>query len=89
MSKVIKSIAEMVSAFGGTAKLADLLDIGMPAVSNWKAADKVPPGWHLRLFLEAKKRGIAIDPALFGRPETLRPRHKGRRGRGRDCRTAA
>jgi hypothetical protein len=79
MKMKIDSITALVAAFGGTAKLAELLDVGMSAVSNWKTADQVPPGWHLRLFIEANKRGFEIEPEFFGQPADLRPKHKGRR----------
>jgi len=79
MKKRIDTISDLVNAFGGTAKLAELLDVGMSAVSNWKNAEEVPPGWHLRLFIEANKRGFEIEPEFFGTPADLRPKHKGRR----------
>ena len=80
MSKMmIKSIADLIEAFGGTAEMAKFLDVGPSAVSNWKAANDIPPGWHLRLFLEAQRRGWSIDQNIFGPPRDLRPRHKGRR----------
>lgn len=75
----IDSVDALVEAFGGTARLAEFLDVGMSTVSNWKRADDIPPGWHLRLYMEATRRGFDISPDFFGQPETMRPRHKGRR----------
>lgn len=83
--KQIKTVADFVAAFGGTAELADFLDVGMPCVSNWKRDDAIPPGWHLRLFLEAQRRGISVPPEFFGvkigSDDPSRPR-KGRSGNG-------
>ena len=64
----IKTVADFVVAFGGTAELADFLDVGMPCVSNWKKDNAIPPGWHLRLYLEAQRRRIDVSLEFFGVP---------------------
>ena len=61
-----RTVEELVAAFGGTKAMADWADVGMSAVSNWIAQGYVPRGYHLRLYLEAQRRGILIDPSLLG-----------------------
>lgn len=63
---VVRSVDALVAAFGGTKAMADWADVGMSAVSNWIAQGSIPRGYHLRLYLEAQRRGILIDPALWG-----------------------
>jgi hypothetical protein len=62
----VRSVEEMVAAFGGTKAMADWADVGMSAVSNWIASKAIPRGYHLRLYLEAQRRGILVHPDLFG-----------------------
>lgn len=83
MDRTITTVDQLVQAFGGTARMAEFLDVRMSTVSNWKAAEDIPPAWHLRLFLEAGQRGFDIDPLMFGLPETMRPRKGRRQGKRR------
>lgn len=61
----IRDVATLVAHFGGTAKFAEWANVGSSCVSNWKALDAIPTGYHLRLFLETRRRGLAVDPRLF------------------------
>lgn len=63
---VVRSVEALVAAFGGTKAMADWADVGMSAVSNWIAFGNIPRGYHLRLYLEAQRRGILIDPSIWG-----------------------
>jgi hypothetical protein len=62
----IKTVADLVSAFGGNKPMADWADVGETAVCNWKDANEIPRGYHLRLWFEAERRGLSVDPELFG-----------------------
>lgn len=62
----VSTIPKLVDALGGPSALGALLGITQEAVSNWTARGFIPTGWHLRLSLLARRRGIAIDPAVFG-----------------------
>ncbi len=62
----IKTIADLVAAFGGNKSMADWADVGETAVCNWKDANEIPRGYHLRLWFEAERRGLSVDPNLFG-----------------------
>lgn len=46
--------------------MANWLDVGTSCVSNWIAADHIPPGWHLRIVRELEARDLKYEPALFG-----------------------
>lgn len=64
---IIRTVRELVTAFGGTGKLASFLGIVPSAVSNMLADDYIPRGYHLELYLEAERRGLKIDKrSLFG-----------------------
>lgn len=65
----IKTIDGLIIALGGTRRVADMMGLEMPAVSNWIARDFIPPGHHLTLFLEIWARGLNVDPTVFGLPD--------------------
>jgi hypothetical protein len=67
MSK-IGSVHELVEAFGGTTAVARWLGVTKSCVSNWRADGAVPRGYHLQIFLEAKRRSLTIQPAVFNMP---------------------
>lgn len=62
----IRTIDELIEAFGGASELGRWLGITQEAVSNWKIRREIPTGWHLRLLVEARSRGWEIDPGVFG-----------------------
>lgn len=61
----INTIDELVSFFGGPARLGGMLGIGDTAVHNWVARGFVPPSWHLRLYVDLRKMGKTANPELF------------------------
>lgn len=76
----IKTVSELVEAFGGNHAMAQWADVGTSAVCNWKDANEFPRGYHLRLWMEAERRELDVDPHLFGiadyvngRPKRQRP----------------
>ncbi len=71
--KVLQTVDEVIDAFGGDRKaginnsrVAKWLGINTSAVCNWRERANIPSGWHLRFYLEAKKRGLRIDQSIFG-----------------------
>lgn len=62
----ITTVTDLVSAFGGTGRFAEWLDVVPSTVSNWKAEDAIPSGYHLRLYLECRRRRIKVEPSVFG-----------------------
>ena len=64
----IKTIDDLIAEFGGAARFGQWLDIGQEAVSAFKWRG-VPPGWHLRLLAEVRRRGCNVHPSVFGLTE--------------------
>lgn len=67
MSHKIETVDDLARAFGGTKRLAEWADVVQSAVSNWRDANSIPPGYHLRLYFECRRRGLRVDTEkLFG-----------------------
>lgn len=64
--EILRTVDDVIDAFGGTTVVAKWLGIRHTAVSNWRAEQAIPNGWHLRFWLEAQDLGYRIDPRLFG-----------------------
>ena len=62
-NNTIKTVRQLVDAFGGTGQLAKFLKVVPSAVSNMLADDYIPRGYHLEIYLEAERRGFEIDKA--------------------------
>lgn len=86
MPRRAETVAQLVAAFGGTGKLAEWLDVVPSTVSNWKEQNAIPTGWHLRLYLECKRRDIAFAPRIFRLKDEDPPANPKRRA---PARTAA
>lgn len=81
MPKHIETVAQLVSALGGTTAVANWLDVVPSTISNWKEHGQIPTGWHLQLYLECQRRELSVAPGLFGikdngpdEPASERPR---------------
>lgn len=74
--RVLKSVNEIIAILGGPTAVADRFNIGQSAVSNWIMRGEIPPGWHLRIYLEAEKRDMEIDPEVFGIDQETAPAAK-------------
>jgi predicted SpoU family rRNA methylase len=84
--KRIETVAQLVKAFGGTFALAKWADVVPSTVSNWKEQGHIPPGWHLRLYLECQQRKLNVAPKLFGLSEKgERPPRPNRRAEARSA----
>jgi ATP phosphoribosyltransferase regulatory subunit len=57
--------SDLIDALGGTAAVADIADVGMSAVSNWRKFDRLPPRLYLRIAAAARERGIEAPEHLF------------------------
>lgn len=67
--KTLKTIPDIVKAFGGKRALAKLVGAKKESTSlicNWIADNYIPPGWHYRLHLAAEHRGFVIEPKALG-----------------------
>lgn len=73
----ISSLRQLVDRFGGTGKFADFLHIVPSAVSNMLSQGRLPPGYHLEVYLECERQGWAVDQvAIFGLEPEKVPRKK-------------
>ena len=73
MEKKIVTVDRLINALGGPTAVGKWLGIKQSAVSNWSLRGEIPPGWHLRLYMEAQKRGFRVDDELFGLEVVGRP----------------
>lgn len=65
MSYDITSIGQLVDALGGPTKLGRDHGVTASNIANWSLRGYIPPAWHLRLYLELRKRNLTADPDLF------------------------
>jgi hypothetical protein len=72
----INTVTELVEAFGGNKAMGEWADVGETAVCNWKNANEISRGLHLRLWLEAERRGWSINPDLLGVADYVNGRTK-------------
>lgn len=74
MSKVVRTVDELIDAFGGVEKMARWAGMSNhSAVCHWRTRNSIPPGWHLRLLVACAARGILVDLTVFGlEPEEAR-----------------
>lgn len=63
MKKTLRSVDDVAAAFGGTAELGRWAGVGQNAACNWLKRGNLPPSYHVRLLIEARKRGWKIDPS--------------------------
>ena len=57
--------SDLIDALGGTARVAEIANVGMSAVSNWRKFDRLPPRLYLRISAVARDRGIEVPERLF------------------------
>lgn len=69
MKRTLKTVSEVVEAFGGTSAAAEWAGIGPSAVSNWLSKGFIPPGWHFRMADYFDGKGIALSRKVFGEEE--------------------
>jgi hypothetical protein len=63
---MLTKVDDVITQLGGTAKVAEMLGVGVTAVLNFKARGYIPPRWHLLISQEAARRKLAVSPELFG-----------------------
>ena len=64
--QIIETIADFVTAMGGTGATARFLGVGDSYVSNMLARGYLPTGFHMRAFAEIRRQGWAFAPSFFG-----------------------
>jgi hypothetical protein len=68
------TVGEVMDAFGGARAMSAIFG-GVPTrFYNYKAAGRFPDSMHMRVYVEAKARGLNIAPELIGmkRPDPQR-----------------
>ena len=70
---MINTVEEVIEKFGGSAKVADLVGVGVSAVSNAKTRNHFPHAWRMRLWQEAQRQNFEIAPNLIGMNESSGP----------------
>ena len=63
---MLQTVEQVIDKFGGSAKVADLIGVGVSAVSNAKSRNHFPHAWRMRLWQEAKRQNFEIAPDLIG-----------------------
>lgn len=64
--KVLETIPDLVDALGGYSRVAKWAGYeDARGVHNWVSRG-VPPSYHLRLTIEARRKGFRIAPEVFG-----------------------
>lgn len=67
MSKVIASVAELVTELGGPKRASEVLGGATPQkVVNWRASGKLPARFHLLHGMQLAELGISAPPSLWG-----------------------
>lgn len=62
---VLSTTGEVIDAFGGTTRTAELFGVLPSAVSNWRTWDRFPERLHYRIAKEAELRSLTISDRLF------------------------
>ena len=65
-SKQLKTVSEVIDAFEGNKAMCAIFG-GVPTrFANYKARGKFPDSMHMRIYIEARDRGLNIAPELIG-----------------------
>jgi hypothetical protein len=74
--KIIRSVADVVDALGGTMSVSALLGVLPSSVSNAKSADRFPAHWHIKIDRLCAERGITLPADFWFRGERKASRRK-------------
>lgn len=66
----IRTFDDLERFYGGARGMQQRFGMSQPGIACWKIRG-IPPGYHLRIYLEARAAGLTIDPELFGLPAPL------------------
>lgn len=69
ITHTITTFAEIVAVTGGPEALARRLRVRTADILQWLDDDDVPPGWHFRLYVLARRRGCEVALRVFGMAE--------------------
>jgi len=63
--RTVRTIADFVKAMGGTGATAEWAGVTDGYVSNMLSRGYLPGGFHMRAYVELKRRGFEPSPELF------------------------
>ena len=63
---MLQTVEQVIDKLGGSAKVADLMGVGVSAVSNAKTRNRFPHAWRMRLWQESQRQSFEIAPDLIG-----------------------
>lgn len=66
MAHAISSIEQFLNALGGDVEIAKNYGVSKQCVSMWRTRNHISSGFHLRLWAEAKRKGLDVCPSVFG-----------------------
>ena len=55
-------VRQFITELGGTSEAAKIFGVTPPAVSNWKAVNRLPDRLHLRALRVADEKKLEFDP---------------------------
>ena len=70
---MLHTVEQVINKLGGSAEVAKLIGVGVPAVSNAKNRQHFPHSWRMKIWQEAQRREIEIAPHLIGMDESPTP----------------
>ena len=63
---MLHTVEQVVEKLGGSAEVAKLIGVSVPAVSNAKNRQHFPHSWRMKIWQEAQRRDMEIAPHLIG-----------------------
>jgi hypothetical protein len=66
---ILKTVSDVINAFGGPAAAAEWAGVGLSAVCNWQARGYIPPGWHYRMHAHFADKKIELAGSVFGQSD--------------------
>jgi hypothetical protein len=60
------TVSDVITAFGGLGAMCRIFGGGPSRFCNYKAAARFPDSMHMRIYVEARERGLNIAPELIG-----------------------
>jgi hypothetical protein len=65
-SAELETVADVIDAFGGLKAMCKIFGGGPSKFCNWKATGEFPEKMHMRIYREARKRGLNVADHLIG-----------------------
>jgi hypothetical protein len=62
----LATASQVIDALGGTTKVAKLCEASPQSVTNWRKANRLPPGTFLVINQQLARIGKTAPPSLWG-----------------------